>query len=32
MNFVNDLIRKGYLISPSLLRGKKFDENFLNKL
>lgn len=32
MNLVNDLIRKGYLISPSLLREKKLDENFLNKI
>ena len=32
MNLVNDLIKKGYLISPSLLREKKLDENFLNKI
>ena len=32
MNLASDLIRKGYLISPSLLREKKLDENFLNKI
>jgi len=32
MNFVNNLMRKGYLISPNLFREKNIDEGVFNKL
>jgi len=32
MNFADNLMRKGYLISPNLLKEKDLDENIINKL
>src|SRR3989344_7648028 len=32
MTLINNLIRKGYLVSPSLLKEKDFDENIINKI